>query len=197
MAPLSQMVDEMLRREGGYNVFCASLESDYGWPAGSASKFFSMSETYETRLRLSMLVHPTATKSDLRHKILPPLVESIYKDWSPQKQEYLVQAGVRTWFDLVEKKWGDEDVWNGFHECCTKSVNKQGFLSGPGDRALFGETVKQGNQYGSKNEKVYWSEDEEERKAAQPPKKKVRKAKGKGKGIASTSKDKIDNISKR
>lgn len=73
-------------------------------------------------------------------------------------------AGVQIWFDERRhspKKEDDEDwAWEGFHEYCTKSVNKMGFLSGPGDRELFGWSIEDGDRWGSADETVYWSDDD-------------------------------------
>jgi hypothetical protein len=105
---------------------------------------------------------------------MPPIVERVFKDWSPPKQEFLAREGVRIWFDA------DSD-WAGFHESCQKWVHKQGYKSGPGDRALFGWTVEEGDEYADKNQKVYWSEDEEEKAAKRGAKSRGRKKKGKNK----------------
>jgi hypothetical protein len=166
MAPFTFAVfDDMLAKMGGHDAFCKKLDRERGWPPGCASKMFSLSQSYEYALKLYMIVHQDASKNDLRHKILPPLVEQTYKDWSPQKQEYLVWAGVQIWFDerrRSPKKEDDEDwAWSGFHDYCTKWVNKQGFLSGPGDRELFGWSIEEGDMWGSADETVHWSDDDQ------------------------------------
>ena len=161
----------MLSGYGGVAGFAAHMDKRFNCPPGCFQKLFNMADDYDRTLHLLMIQHPEASRSDLRHTILPPVVERIYKDWSPQKQEYLVWSGVKTWLG--------ENSWEGLGENCTKNVNKQGFMSGPGDRALFGWTVKQGDQYSSRRERVYWTEDEEEEKE--------RKGKGKGKKKTKTT----------
>jgi hypothetical protein len=148
------MMQVMQMMLGGLPALAADLDKQYNAPPGCYMKVFNMAETYERELRRLMILHRNASKSDMRHTILPPVVAEIYKDWSPQKQEYIVWAGVN--------KWLGKESWEGLGEHCTKNVHKQGFMSGPGDRALFGWTVKKGNQYSSRNKRVTWSDDEED-----------------------------------
>jgi hypothetical protein len=150
MTPMHMMLMSM----GGVTGLADSLDKRFNAPPGCYMKVFDMAETYTRELRILMMVHRNASRSELRHTIIPPVVAKIYKDWSPQKQEYIVWAGVNTWLG--------RESWEGLGEHCTKNVNKQGFMSGPGDRALFGWTVKEGNQYSSRNAAVTWSEDEED-----------------------------------
>jgi hypothetical protein len=67
-----------------------------------------------------------------------------------------VQEGVEIWFD-------PDKNWAGFHEQCQKRVHKQGYKSGPGDRALFGWTVEEGDAFLSEDQIVHWTEDEGEK----------------------------------
>ena len=115
-------------------------------------------QCYDYGVRTQALwIHPDATRSELRHELLPPLVRSIYKDWSLLKQEYLVWAGVEVWFDI--EKSGEKQAWVDFGECCARLVHRQGFISGKGDRELFGWTAEV-DQWSDPDAKIHWSEDE-------------------------------------
>jgi len=133
------------------------LDRSFGWPAGCMKKINAMTTEYELKLCGYKLIHPDATRSELRHELLPPLVRSIYKDWSPLKQEYLVWAGVEVWFDI--EKSGEKQAWVDFGECCARLVHRQGFISGKGDRELFGWTAEV-DQWSDPDAKINWSEDE-------------------------------------
>jgi hypothetical protein len=145
---------------GGVAGFSAALDERYNAPPGCFMKVFNMADTYADTLRRLKIQHPDATLKDLRYTILPPVVADIYKDWSPQKQEYIVWAGVKTWFG--------KESWEGLGEHCTKNVNKCGYMSGPGDRALFGWSKEDGDRYCSIEETVSWTDDEGEEESEDP-----------------------------
>jgi hypothetical protein len=190
---------------GGKEAFENSLDRESGWPAGCTKKMLGLSKEYEASLRAEMLnfpPHEHVSKHDLRHNILPPLVRDIFKDWSPLKQEYLVKAGIEIWFDTdvepmdagmteSEASWR---AWEGFHEQCTKWVQKQGFPSGKGDRELFGWTVEEGDKWSQPDSRVIWSDDEgeesdngsQDKNEEEEEKVKVKK-KGTGKGKGRTT----------
>jgi hypothetical protein len=138
---------------GGIAAFAAKLDERYHTPPGCFMKLFDMADTYAEKLRMLKIEHQHATQNDLRYTILPPIVSDIYKDWSPQKQEYIVWAGVKTWLG--------QESWEGLGEHCTKQVLKGGYMSGSGDRALFGLTKEAADRECSIHEPIPWSDDEQ------------------------------------
>jgi hypothetical protein len=163
-------VDKISQQMGDEEAF---EDHERGWPAGCTKKMLGLSREYEVRLRAEMLrfaPHEQVLTHDLRHKILPTLVRDIFKDWSPLKQEYLVKAGSEIWFDTdvepmdagMRESEASRRAWEGFHEQCTKWVQKQGFPSGKGDRELFGWTIEEGDKRSQPDSRVIWSDDEGE-----------------------------------
>lgn len=146
---------DKLSRVRGIEEFSTLLDEAKGWPPGTTAKMMHTSELYEREIRRAMSMRPNATRAELRHTYLPAIVERVYKDWSPPKQEFLVREGVEIWFD-------PDKNWAGFHEQCQKRVHKQGYKSGPGDRVLFGWTVEEGDAFLSEDQTVHWTEDEGE-----------------------------------
>jgi hypothetical protein len=69
------------------------LDEAKGWPPGTTAKMMHTSELYEREIRRAMSMWPNATRAELRHTYLPAIVERVYKDWSPPKQEFLVWEG--------------------------------------------------------------------------------------------------------
>src|SRR5271154_1420036 len=73
-------------------------DRERGFPCGCSRRNAALSERYEIELTFAHMLNPDATKIDVRHSILPMIVDEIYKDWSPQKQEFLVHNGYKAWF---------------------------------------------------------------------------------------------------
>ena len=112
--------DNMFKRLGVLEDVHKFAETKHGWRPGAAKKVFALNDEYEPKLKMYMLLHPTATRSFLRHELLPPLVRSIFVDWAPLRQEHLVRAGVRIWFNKNVMEMKDPKAaywaWAGFHK---------------------------------------------------------------------------------
>ncbi|TDL22907.1 hypothetical protein BD410DRAFT_787715, partial [Rickenella mellea] len=93
------------------------------------------------------------------------IVENIYKDWSPIKQEYVACEGYKVWLGIPDTFVLPTDKENQrfseFHNNCQREVHRQGFKSGPGDRALCGWTIKEADAFADDDSEICWSDEEE------------------------------------
>ncbi|TDL21115.1 hypothetical protein BD410DRAFT_790177 [Rickenella mellea] len=140
---------------GGFESACLWCDRQQRLPAGCTMRNCLLATDYENQIRILMFAKPDATRREVRWNLLPPVVAKIYENWSPQKLEYLVSAGVRIWFDRGPVSHAFQSVasenegrqWEEFQEECMKTVHTFGFQNGKGDRAMFGWTLEGGDKY--------------------------------------------------